>query len=69
MSLSTEPVVVGNSVPALLAAVLALLKAFNIVDFSADQLAALLAVVTTAIAVVSVVIRSKVTPDAKAARP
>lgn len=66
--LSTEPVLTGNAVPALLAAVLALLKAFNVVDFTADQLAAVLGAVTAAVAVVSVFIRSKVTPDAKLAQ-
>ena len=62
--MSNEPVTIGGVIIGLVTATLALLMAFGL-ELSQDQVAAILGFTTALIAVITFVVRSKVTPTSK----
>lgn len=62
--MSNEPVTIGGVILGLVTATLALLMAFGL-ELSQDQVAAILGFTTALIAVVTFIVRSKVTPTSK----
>ena len=59
---SSEPVALAGTIQAALSALIALALVFGWVDWTDEQIAAILAVYTTFVAVVTGVVRSRVTP-------
>lgn len=59
---SNEPVALAGTIQGALSALIALALVFGWVDWTPDQTAAVMAVYTAFVAVVTVVTRSKVTP-------
>lgn len=62
--MSNEPVTIGGVILGLVTATLALLMAFGL-ELSQDQVAAILGFTTALIAVITFIVRSKVTPTSK----
>ena len=60
--MKTEPVALAGTIQGALSALIALALVFGWVDWSTDQIAAILAVYTTFVAVITGVVRSKVSP-------
>lgn len=58
----TEPVALAGTIQGALSALIALALVFGWVDWTPDQIAAILAVYTTLVAVLTGVTRSKVSP-------
>ncbi len=62
MNASTEPVALAGTIQGALSALIALALVFGWVDWSPEQIAAILAVYTAFVGVITAVTRSKVTP-------
>ena len=60
--MNTEPVALAGTIQGALSALIALALVFGWVDWTDEQIAAILAVYTTLVAVLTGVARSKVTP-------
>lgn len=62
MNASTEPVALAGTIQGALSALIALALVFGWVDWSPEQIAAILAVYTGLVAVLTTAVRSKVSP-------
>jgi predicted negative regulator of RcsB-dependent stress response len=62
LTMNTEPVALAGTIQGAITALIALALVFGWVDWSDEQIAAILAAYTALVAVVTTVVRSKVSP-------